>query len=141
MDQNMTKEFYRADFVSVFYHEDTHALWVKYFQKVPSDKHVIPVIDAMLNGFKQSNTQKFMADIRKMGVLGTDSQSLIVNKLIPGMVSHLNGKRLYHAQLIDPGEIMAKITANNVKHKSDNEKIEIVQFVNERDAIAYMKSI
>ncbi|MFD1002034.1 hypothetical protein ACFQ21_22100 [Ohtaekwangia kribbensis] len=137
----MTKEFYRADFVSVFYHEDTHALWVKYFQKVPSDKHVIPVIDAMLNGFKQSNTQKFMADIRKMGVLGTDSQSLIVNKLIPGMVSHLNGKRLYHAQLIDPGEIMAKITANNVKHKSDNEKIEIVQFVNERDAIAYMKSI
>jgi hypothetical protein len=28
-----------------------------------------------------------------------------------------------------------------VKHKSDNEKIEIVQFVNERDAIAYMKSI
>jgi hypothetical protein len=141
MDQNMTKEFYRADFVSVFYHEDTHALWVKYFQKVPSDKHVIPVIDAMLNGFKQSNTQKFMADIRKMGVLGTDSQSLIVNKLIPGMVSHLNGKRLYHAQLIDPGEIMAKITANNVKRKSDNEKIEIVQFVNERDAIAYMKSI
>jgi hypothetical protein len=141
MDQNMTKEFYRADFVSVFYHEDTHALWVKYFQKVPSDKHVIPVIDAMLNGFKQSNTQKFMADIRKMGVLGTDSQSLIVNKLIPGMVSHLNGKRLYHAQLIDPGEIMAKITANNVKHKSGNEKIEIVQFVNERDAIAYMKSI
>lgn len=137
----MTKEFYRADFVSVFYHEDTHALWVKYFQKVPSDKHVIPVVDAMLNGFKQSNTQKFMADIRKMGVLGTDSQSLIVNKLIPGMVSHLNGKRLYHAQLIDPGEIMAKITANNVKHKSDNEKIEIVQFVNERDAIAYMKSI
>lgn len=141
MDQNMTKEFYRADFVSVFYHEDTHALWVKYFQKVPSDKHVIPVVDAMLNGFKQSNTQKFMADIRKMGVLGTDSQSLIVNKLIPGMVSHLNGKRLYHAQLIDPGEIMAKITANNVKRKSDNEKIEIVQFVNERDAIAYMKSI
>ncbi len=137
----MTKEFYRADFVSVFYHEDTHALWVKYFQKVPSDKHVIPVVDAMLNGFKQSNTQKFMADIRKMGVLGTDSQSLIVNKLIPGMVSHLNGKRLYHAQLIDPGEIMAKITANNVKRKSDNEKIEIVQFVNERDAIAYMKSI
>lgn len=141
MDQNMTKEFYRADFVSVFYDEDTHALWVKYFQKAPSDKHVIPVIDAMLSGFKQSNTQKFMADIRKMGILGTDSQSLIVNKLIPGMISHLNGKKLYHAQLIDPAEIMAKITANKVKSKIETEGVEIIQFTNELDAIAYMKSI
>lgn len=137
----MTKEFYKTDFVSVFYDEDTHALWVKYFHKVPSDKHFIPVVDAMLKGFKLSNTQRFMADIRKMGVLGIDSQSLIVTKLIPCMINHLNGKKLYHAQLIDPGEIMGKVAANNVKRKAENESIEIVQFVNERDAIAYIKSV
>ena len=137
----MTKEFYKADFVSVFYDDDTRALWVKYFQNVPSDKHLIPVVDATLQGFRQSNTQRFVADIRKMGVLGTESQSLIINKLIPGMVSHLKGKKLYHAQLIDPAEVMSKVVAKNVKHKSENESIEIVQFTSEQDAIAYMKSI
>jgi hypothetical protein len=141
MSQMLTKEFYSADFVRVFHDEDINALCVKYFQRVPSDKHFIPVVNAMLEGFKQLNTQKFMADIRKMGVLGIDSQSLIITKPLPGMISHLQGRKLYHVQLIDPGEIMAKVTANNVKHKSKNESVEIVQFIDERKAMSYMMSV
>lgn len=135
------KEFYSADFVKVFYDTETDALWVKYFQKVPSDKHFVPVLEAMLNGFISLKTQRFVADIRKMGVLGIDSQKLIVSKLLPGMIHHLQGKKLYHAQLLDAHEITAKIVANNVvKRCTSNESMEIVQCFSERKVIDYIQS-
>lgn len=138
--QMKIKEFYKTDFVSVFYDADTDALWVKYFRNVPSDQHFVCVVDAMLNAFVSLNTQNFIADIRKMGVIGVDAQTLVVNKLLVGMVKHLNGEKLYHIQLIDSAEIMSKVAANNVKRKSMHDGIEIVQFVDEGEAIQYIFS-
>ncbi|WP_333820040.1 hypothetical protein [Ohtaekwangia sp.] len=135
------KEFYRTDFVSVYYDENTDALWVKYFKKIPSDKHFIPVVDAMLTGFTSLQTQKFVADIRKMGILGTESQKLIVHKLLPGMIQHLKGEKLYHVQLIDHAEIMSKVCANKVKQMGQCDVKEIIQFSDENEVIKYMKSI
>jgi hypothetical protein len=135
------KEFYSANFVSVFYDTETDALWVKYFQRVPSDEHFVPVVNAMLNGFLSLNTQKFVADIRKMGVLGMESQNLIVTKLLPGMLNHLRGKKLYHAQLVDSREVMCKVAADNVKRKTTNEDVEIVQFTDQCEAVNYIKTL
>ena len=135
------KEFYRTDFATVYYDEDTDALWLKYLKNIPSDKHAIPVIDAMLAAFKSLQTQKFAADIRKMGIIGTEIQNLVATKLLGGMVDHLKGKKLYHAQLIDHTEIMSKITANKVKRTVQHENMEVVQFSVECDVIDYMKSI
>ncbi|HTJ50555.1 MAG TPA: hypothetical protein VL443_13935 [Cyclobacteriaceae bacterium] len=132
------KEFYKTDFVSVFYDTETDALWVKYFQNVPSDKHFVPIIDATLNGFTSLKTQKFAVDVRRMGVLGIDSQALIISKLLPGMIRHLKGKKLYHVQLLNPNEIMAKVSANNVKRKSMSEGMETVQFSDENEVIKYL---
>jgi hypothetical protein len=136
------KVFLKNEFVSVYYDASTDALWVKYISRVPDDKQFAVVADAMLDGFTKLKTSKFIADIRRMGILGLGSQELIITKLLPGMIKHLNGKTLHHAQLIDPKEIMGKVTANNVKNKSSHrEGIEITQFFDEAEMIRYMNSI
>ena len=84
-----------------------------------------------------------MADIRKMGIISLDSQNWVVNTLLPGMFEHLKGKPLYHAQLIDPQEVMAKVSGTNIKSKAadDGAGFQVLQFYDETELNKYLNSI
>lgn len=62
--------------------------------------------------------------------------------LLPGMVEHLNGKTLFHAQLIDASEVMSKVSGSNIKNKSSQavNKLEMRQFTDVGEMRAFLKS-
>jgi hypothetical protein len=88
-------------------------------------------------------TVKFVADIRKMGVISVESKTWVVNNLLPGMVKHLKGDELIHIQFMDASEVFSKIAANHVKEKSakKTEKLHIAQFTDCTEMEAYLKIV
>ena len=129
------KHFYKDKVAEVFYDDAVDCLFLKYVDKVPNDEAFVKINSAVLDAFVTLKTQNFVADIRKMGIISINSQNWVVNNLLPGMFKHLKGKTLYHAQLLDPSEIMAKVSASNIKSKSNKvaEGFEVIQFTNEAD--------
>lgn len=124
------KEFYTSTVARVYYDDKVDALFLEYISSVKNDAVFVEINTAVLDAFKKLKTQKFVADIRKMGIISLTSQQWVVNTLLPGMIKHLAGKKLYHAQFLDPHEIMAKVSAANIKKKSNEvaPDFEVAQF-------------
>ena len=139
----LMKEFFKNSIARIFYDEALDALFLEYTNRVPNDEQFIAVNQAVLDAFVKLKTQKFVADIRKMGIISLSSQNWVVNNLLPGMLKHLNGKKLYHAQFLDASEIMAKVSAGNIKNKSQQvaKDFEVKQFSNEEELKNYLKSV
>lgn len=136
------KEFYRDPSAAVYYSPELDTLFLEYTGKVRNDDHFITINTAVLNAFKSLTTQKFVADIRRMGVISVKSQEWVLQNLLPGMVSHLQGKRLFHAQLLDPSEVFSKVSGVNIKNKSKQvaEDFDVMQFTDEGDMKTYLKN-
>ena len=136
------KEFYKDAAARVYYNPDVDTLFLEYVGKVQNDDHFIKINTAVLESFKQLKTQKFVADIRKMGVIGVTSQKWVIEVLLPGMIGHLKGKTLFHAQFLDPKEIMAKVAGANIKNKSSDKlpNFEMRQFTDLAEMNAFLKS-
>src|SRR5690242_16172549 len=137
------KEFFKNSFARIFYDEVLDTLFLEYTSNVPNDEQFIAVNQAVLDAFVKLKTQKFVADIRKMGIISLSSQNWVVNNLLPGMLKHLKGKKLFHAQFLDASEIMAKVSAGNIKNKSRQvaDDFEVVQFTSDKELKEYLKSI
>jgi hypothetical protein len=127
------KEFYKDNTASVYYDHEIDTLVLKYLGKVSNDEQFILINSAVLEAFQSLNTQKFVADIQKMGIISLKSQQWVLQNLLPGMISHLKGKKLFHAQLLDKSEILSKVSAGNIKNKSKEvaKDFEVVQFYDE----------
>jgi uncharacterized protein YdaL len=136
------KEFYVSPVAKVYYDADLDALFLEYLSAVKNDAMFIEINTAVLDAFKKLSTQKFVADIRKMGIISLASQQWVLNTLLPGMLKHLKGKKLFHAQFLDPSEIMAKVSAANIKKKSNAvaPDFEVVQFSDTAALHQYLKN-
>ena len=136
------KEFYKDASARVYYNSEVDTLFLEYLGKVQNDDHFIKINTAVLESFKQLKTQKFVADIRKMGIIGVNSQKWVIEILLPGMIGHLKGKTLFHAQFLDPKEVMAKVSGSNIKNKSSQtiDKLEMRQFTDAAEMNAFLKS-
>src|SRR5690242_4446024 len=108
------QEFYKDKTARVYYDKELDTLFLEYTDKVLNENQFIGINTAVLNAFLTLRTQKFVADIRKMGVISVNSQKWVVENLLPGMIKHLKGKTLYHAQFLDNSEIMSKVAAANI---------------------------
>lgn len=137
------KEFFKNSFAKVYYDEILDALFIEYISKVPNDEQFILVNKALLEAFTKLKTQKVVADIRKMGIISLASQEWIVKNLFPALLKHLNGKTLYHAQLLDAKEILSKVSAANIKNKSAHvmDGFEVRQFTDETELKSFLKSL
>jgi hypothetical protein len=137
------KEFYKNQFATVFYEDNLDALFLQYTNRVPNDEQFIIANQAVLKAFTELNTSRFVADIRKMGIISLNAQDWVLKNLIPGMIRHLKGKTLFHAQLLDASEIMSKVSASNIKNKSSQmtQGMEIMQFTNEEEMNQHLKTI
>ena len=137
------REFFTHKSARVYYDESRDALFLEYLGKVFGDDQFIEINTAVIEAFRQLNTNKFVADIRNMGVISLNSQKWVVEKLFPALVDHLNGRRLYHAQLLDPAEIFAKVSGSNIRNKSADlqEGFEVSQFSDEDELNTYLASV
>jgi len=137
------KEFFKNSFARIYHDDALDTLFLEYTNRVPNDEQFIQVNQAVLDAFVKLKTQKFVADIRKMGIISLSSQNWVVNNLLPGMLKHLKGKKLYHAQFLDASEIMAKVSAGNIKNKSQQvaEDFEVKQFSKEDELKNYLRSV
>ena len=135
--------FYKSETAEIFYNNDLDAIILRYLKQVKNDEEFIEINTCLLDSFKKLNTQKFVADIRKMGVISPSAQEWVVKNLIPGMFDHLNGKMLYHAQLLDPKEIFNKVSGSNIKAKSSTSErgFKVEQFSEEKELEALLKSL
>ncbi|MEM7551987.1 MAG: hypothetical protein AAF363_20055 [Bacteroidota bacterium] len=129
------------EYASVYFDKELDSLYLKYFKKVPSHNDFLIVNEAVLEGFRTQSTHKFIADVRNMGIISLESQQWVVEVLIPKMVAHLNGKTLLHAQLLDPSEVMSKVSASNIKNKSEKkmEGFQLYQFTKEEKLRDFIK--
>jgi hypothetical protein len=127
----MTTLFHNS-IATIYYDQELDTLFLNYLSKVPNDEAFIKINTEVLNAFKRLNTNKFAVDLRKMGVISLTAQQWVVENLFPGMIQHVKGKRLYHAQLLDPTEIFSKVSASNIKNKSQAlpETFDMEQFSN-----------
>src|SRR6478736_6773504 len=134
------KEYFKNNFARIFYDEALDTLYLQYTAKVPSEDQFILVNQEAIKAFTKLQTTKFVADIRKMGIISVNSQAWVVKNMLPGLLAHLKGKTLHHAQLLDPAEIMSKVSASNIKNKSSQvaEGFEVVQFSNEIEMATYL---
>lgn len=135
--------YFESDTALVYYDEDLDAIFLKYLGNVKDTSEFIQINTELLHAFKQLETQKFVADIRKMGIISLEAQNWVVENLIPGMSEHLEGKPLHHAQLIDPNEVFAKVSGSNIKNKVGKEEdgFAVRQFSDESELSAYLSKL
>jgi len=136
------KEFFKDNTARIYYNSELDTLFLEYNGKVLNDEQFIKINQAVLDAFLTLRTQKFVADIRKMGIISVNSQKWVLENLLPGMLKHLNGQTLFHAQLLDPSEILSKVSAGNIKNKSRQvrEDFEVKQFSDPEELKAFLKS-
>jgi len=136
-------EFFKNNVARIYYDKSLDTLFLEYLEKVPNDASFVTINQAVLDAFIKLKTQKFVADIRRMGIISLASQEWVLKNLLPGMIKHLKGKKLYHAQFLDPSEIMSKVSGGNIKNKSTqvDAAIEVVQFSNEKELHEYLRSV
>jgi hypothetical protein len=135
-------EFYKDKTAIVYYDPELDTLFLEYTSRVLNEEQFIKINTAVLNAFLALNTQKFVADIRRMGVISVNSQKWVVENLLPRMIKHLRGKTLYHAQFLDTSEIMSKVAAANIKNKSTTvaEGFQVEQFSDREKMVNRLKT-
>ncbi|WKK81994.1 hypothetical protein [Marivirga arenosa] len=136
-----SKIFFENDSACVYYDENLDALFLQYKSKVKTMDEFILINGSVVQAFKQLNTTNLIADIRKMGIISLDAQDWVLNNLFPPVLEHLNGKKLFHAQLLDPSEIMSKVAASNLRKKTSAIGFTIEQFGDEQSLIEKLQSL
>ena len=135
-------EFFATPTAKVYYDPSLDTLFLEYLNRVSSTEEFITINSALIKAFMRLNTQKFVADIRKMGVISPEAQAWVAENLFPSMIEHMKGKRLLHAQVLDPKEIFSKVAATGVKNKSKQlqlpDQFVFVQFQDEDEMRAYL---
>jgi len=134
------QQFFENKSAKVYYDPALDALVLEYTNKVLNHEQFVTINTAARDAFQKSKTRKFIADIRKMGVISIESQKWIVDNLIPAMIKHLNGKNPIIVQLMDDSDVFAKTAANNIKKKAEND-IGVTQFTDRVKMEAYLKSV
>ncbi|MFQ3213482.1 MAG: hypothetical protein ACJAT1_001460 [Marivirga sp.] len=132
--------FFENESACIFYDQPLDTLVLQYKSKVKNLDDFIEVNKNALEAFKKLNTTNFVADVQKMNIISLEAQQWVLNNLFPGIIKHLNGRKLYHAQLLDPKEIMSKVAASNLRKKTTAIGFTIEQYGDEQSLIDKLKS-
>lgn len=126
----MDPVYFENQYAKVYFDKGLNTVFLEYKSKVPSHKEFLVVNEKVISCFESQQTQKFVADIRKMGIISLESQQWVADVLLPELLKHLKGKSLIHAQLLDEKDVMVKVSANGVKKRSAQtiENFELHQF-------------
>ncbi|MCC5919512.1 MAG: hypothetical protein LAT68_04795 [Cyclobacteriaceae bacterium] len=119
------QEFFKNEYGTV-YQRDEKTTVLEYFKKAPNHESFLKLNEAIINLYRENPTQILIADTRKMGLLTVASQKWVSDTLFPTLLNLLEGKTLYHAQLLNPTEVFSKVSANNVRRFAESLKSNFV---------------
>lgn len=114
--------FFESAVAKVFYDSDLDTLFLEYLKNVKNHAEFLVINEALLKAFTSLNTNKLVADIRKIGIIALESQDYVANVMFPAMIKHLNGAPFYHMQYLDEKDVFAKISGGGVKAKAEKNK-------------------
>ena len=77
----------------------------------------IETSDAVINEFKKLDVNRFLVDPSNMGVLSPEGQRYVATKSLPEMINHLNGRYLFHAQVLPQKDVFARYASQNIRQK------------------------
>lgn len=77
------KEFYNSPVAKVYYDVELNIFVLEYISKVLNDEQFIDINTKVLKAFLLLDTQKFVVDISKIGMIGVASQQWVVSTLLP----------------------------------------------------------
>jgi hypothetical protein len=137
------QNFFENQTAKVFYHSELDTLFLEYIGKVINHEQFVIINTAVLDAFLKLQTTKFVADIRKMGVISIESQKFVIEHLLPNMTNHLKGKDPVIIQLMDKSDIFAKVAADKIKEKSKGQTngFEVMQFTDRSEMEACLRSL
>ena len=118
VNSSIMQMFFQNECAEIYYDDVLDTLFLKYLNKVQNTEKFIEINSQLQAAFRQLDTQKFVADIRKMGIISIEAQNRVVENLIPGMFKDLNGRPLFYPQLIGPSELMSKVSESNIKRRA-----------------------
>ncbi|WP_333819959.1 hypothetical protein [Ohtaekwangia sp.] len=136
-------QFFENQSAKIYYDSNLGAMVLEYTNRVVNHEQFVVINTALLEAYKKQRATKFVADIRKMGVISIESQKWVVDILLPGLVKHLNGKSPVVVQLLDESEVFARIAGNNIKQKSVDiaKDFQVIQFIDRTKMEAYLRSV
>lgn len=137
--------FYEDKYAIIFYDTELKTLFLKYLTKIfGDDEAFIKINQFVLDTFITLDTNKFVADVRHMGIISICSQKWVMENLLPNMINHLKqkGKQLIHAQLIDKSDVLLRVSAMNIKVRSYiSESLDVFQFSEEEKLITFLREL
>jgi hypothetical protein len=139
----MDNIFFENQYAKVYFDKELNTVFLKYITKVPSHREFLVINEKVVSCFQKQQTQKFVADIRKMGIISLESQQWVADVLLPALLKHLQGKSLIHAQFLDEKDVMVKVSANGVKKRSSQtmENFELHQFSDWNELEAFLRTV
>ncbi|MTI40890.1 hypothetical protein [Fulvivirga lutimaris] len=136
--------YFESATAKVYYDKDLDTLFLEYLKNVKNHADFLVINEALTKAFQGLNTNKLVADIRKIGIIALESQEYVANVMFPAMLKHLKGGQLHHAQYLDEKDVFAKISGGGVKSKAEKNKdatIIVEQFSDWDKLIDWLKSV
>lgn len=136
-------EGFDNEYGTITYDEDLEAISLVFKKQVPANDF-IHLNQKLLEIFKTLSTNRFYVDARNIGIVAVEGQKWVIENLFKGMLDHLKGEKLYHAQLMPNTDIFGKAASSNIRvqSKSNYKKEDFIMesFVVEEEAKNWLKS-
>jgi len=135
-------KIFENEFAEILHDEELNILSLVYKKQVQKDDFIF-INQKFLEIFRTLNIYKIYINALKIKVVPVEGQHWVINNMIPGMIEHVNGKMLYHAQVLNTDSFV-KFAAQNIRNKSQNQSIEIpmkvAAFESEEEGWNWLKS-
>lgn len=136
-------EGFDNEYGTITYDEDLEAISLVFKKQVPGSDF-IHLNQKLLEIFKTLSTNRFYVDARNIGIVAVEGQKWVIENLFKGMLDHLKGEKLYHAQLMPNTDIFGKAASSNIRvqSKSNYKKEDFIMesFMDEEEAKNWLKS-
>ncbi len=142
----MKNTLFQSEVADIYHDTDLDALVLEYKNPVKGYDNFVSINEEALKHYKTINVNKFIADIRLMGVISVESQSWLAENIVPKLISASRGGVLHLAQYMDEKDIFVKVAANSVKSRSeknlsDNKNFIWHQYTNKIEMENWLKSV
>jgi len=107
----------KFSYAYIQFHEATNLFEMVFTSKM-NETEFIAVNKALLDEFRKKQSNRLLVNALNMGVISTGGQKWVVENLVPGMISHLKGRNLYHAQIIPEKDVFGKFAAKNIEDRA-----------------------
>ncbi|MBN2350033.1 MAG: hypothetical protein JXJ22_14430 [Bacteroidales bacterium] len=130
------------DHAEIVYDENLKTLKLIYKSQISADEF-IQVNQQFIDVFKSLDTNKIFVDARVIKVVPVKSQQWIVQHMMPELIKHVNGNKLYHVQILNKDAFVqyaAKSIKSQTEKNNQESPMEIAAFTDEQEGIDWLVS-